>query len=360
MPLTIDSTNSVYFGLGFGLAPNFVNPDTLTIASDGFVGGGLGGIYCDSPLGSSGYNIFVNGYVLGNGSTAVGIQAATSGAGVTNITVGSTGVIQVRGGGANSMAINGVESLNNSGTITNDGGDAVRLDPVSTTTIINSGTISAGASGRAILASSLFDGTDTVTNSGLINGIVSLGGLVDTVTNTGNGRITKSVLLGAGADQYTGSAGSFVDTVFGDAGNDTLRGGGGNDILNGGLDGDTIFGGLGNDTLTGGLGNDFFVFNTTLNATTNKDNIVDYNVAADTIRLENTGIFSALGAAIGTLSAAKFFVGTAAHDADDRIIYNKAVGDIYYDGNGNAAGGLIKFAHVTPNLALTNADFFVI
>ena len=119
-----------------------------------------------------------------------------------------------------------------------------------------------------------------------------------------------------------------------------------------------INGGLGNDTLTGGGGNDFFVFNTAPNVSTNQDIIKDFDVAQDTIRLENA-IFTAVGVP-GTLAAAAFHTGAAAHDPNDRIIYNSATGALIYDSNGNAAGGAVQFAKLTAGLALTNADFVVI
>jgi Ca2+-binding RTX toxin-like protein len=111
--------------------------------------------------------------------------------------------------------------------------------------------------------------------------------------------------------------------------------------------------------LTGNAGNDFFLFNTAPNATTNRDTIIDFNVAQDTVRLENT-VFTALGAATGVLTANKFFEGVAAHDADDRIIYNPASGALIYDANGNATGGAVQFGTTTKNLLMTNADFVVV
>jgi hypothetical protein len=50
----------------------------------------------------------------------------------------------------------------------------------------------------------------------------------------------------------------------------------------------------------------------------------------------------------------------AAQDADDRIIYESDSGKLWYDSNGNAAGGNYLFADLASGLALTNADFFIV
>jgi hypothetical protein len=50
-----------------------------------------------------------------------------------------------------------------------------------------------------------------------------------------------------------------------------------------------------------------------------------------------------LGAA-GAPKAAFFCVGTAAHDAHDHIICNKATGGLFYDSNGIVAGGVTRLA----------------
>ena len=97
----------------------------------------------------------------------------------------------------------------------------------------------------------------------------------------------------------------------------------------------------------------------TLNAATNHDTISDFNVAADTIRLENA-IFTLL-ATTGTLAANLFKnLSVSAQDADDRIIYNQTTGDLLYDTNGLVAGGQTLFADVSNGLVLTNLDFAVI
>ncbi|MGO4842881.1 calcium-binding protein, partial [Rhizobiaceae sp. 2RAB30] len=87
----------------------------------------------------------------------------------------------------------------------------------------------------------------------------------------------------------------------------------------------------------------------------------DFNVPQDTIRLDNA-VMAGLGTTLGTLAAAKFWKSATglAHDADDRIIYETDTGKLFYDSNGNAAGGAIHFATLAPYLALTYADFQVI
>ena len=64
--------------------------------------------------------------------------------------------------------------------------------------------------------------------------------------------------------------------------------------------------------------------------------------------------------AIGALSSGAFFTGSGAHDADDRIIYNPANGNIYYEADGNGAGAAMLFAHVTAEMILTNSDLEII
>jgi Ca2+-binding RTX toxin-like protein len=142
---------------------------------------------------------------------------------------------------------------------------------------------------------------------------------------------------------------NFNNTLIGNAGNDTLRG------LNG-LD--KLYGGAGNDSLTGGAGVDYFVFNTTPNSSTNRDVMSDFVHGGDKIWMENA-VFTKLGAA-GALNGAFFWNGTAAHDANDTIVYNRAIGALYYDGNGNAAGGAVQFATLINKPVLSAGDFVVV
>lgn len=174
----------------------------------------------------------------------------------------------------------------------------------------------------------------------------------------GTKKIDKISAL-AGNDTLLGNVGN--DTLSGDADNDTLSGDAGNDTLNGGGGNDVLYGGVGNDRVAGAVGSDYFVFNTKLSPSTNVDTIPDFNVAADTIRLDNA-VMSGLGATLGTLDSAKFWKSTSglAHDADDRIIYETDTGKLFYDANGSAAGGGVHFASLSNKPALTNWDFTVI
>ncbi|MES0009655.1 hypothetical protein NKJ78_01255 [Mesorhizobium sp. M0037] len=134
------------------------------------------------------------------------------------------------------------------------------------------------------------------------------------------------------------------------AGADTLNGGGGSDLLDGGLAA---------DTLTGGAGDDYFRFSTEL-GNGNIDWIKDFKVADDTILLDNL-IFASVGGD-GALVLGSFYKSAAgaAHDADDRIIYDTDSGILSYDADGSGQGAAVQFAHLNTNLDLSAADFIVI
>lgn len=129
-------------------------------------------------------------------------------------------------------------------------------------------------------------------------------------------------------------------------------------VITGNSGNNIIAGANGNDTLTGAGGADHFLFNTALNAATNVDVITDFSVPSDTIRLENA-IFTQL-TGTGTLGAGLFTTGTATTQADDRILYNGTTGALSYDSDGVGGGAAVRFATLAANLALTNADFFIV
>src|SRR5205814_1831629 len=130
------------------------------------------------------------------------------------------------------------------------------------------------------------------------------------------------------------------DTIFGASGNDTLLGLGGDDFLAGATGNDSMDGGAGNDALEGGEGNetvigglgqdelvdswggfDHFVFNVAPTAD-NVDRVGFFASGSDKIHLDG-GVFANAGASGNfTSNDPRFYAGQAAHDADDRVIYD--------------------------------------
>ena len=152
-------------------------------------------------------------------------------------------------------------------------------------------------------------------------------------------------------------AGRGDDSVSGENGDDRLYGSSGNDNLSGGNGNDRLYSGWGNDILRGGSGKDAFVFYSTPSAT-NIDTIRDFSVANDTIWLENK-VFTALGSA-GLLKSSAFWTGDAAHDATDRIVYDRDDGVLYYDQDGTGAIAQVAFTKIAAGLRMTNADFQIV
>lgn len=160
-----------------------------------------------------------------------------------------------------------------------------------------------------------------------------------------------------GNDKFTG--GEVKDKAYGGDGKDKLRGDAGNDILKGNGGKDTLRGEQGDDTLTGGKGADSFVFDFVLgnaNHQAGVDRIKDFEVGKDTIVLDSA-VFAAIG---GNLNSSEFHVGTNAEDGDDHIIYKKGAGKLFYDDNGDAAGGRTLFATFDGKPNLSHNDFDII
>lgn len=202
-----------------------------------------------------------------------------------------------------------------------------------------------------------WSGADTM-KGGLGNDLYYVENVGDVVTeilsqgiDTVSSRLTYT--LPANVENLTLTATDVINGTGNELAN-VITGSSAANQLNGGAGNDTLDGGLGANRLTGGTGNDVFKF-TSMGPV---DVIVDYNVANDTIQLENS-VFSAL-TAVGALPASQFRIGAQALDANDHILYNKATGALIYDANGNAAGGAAQIATIGSGLALTSADIVVI
>ncbi|WP_457089900.1 FG-GAP-like repeat-containing protein [Microvirga sp. P5_D2] len=131
------------------------------------------------------------------------------------------------------------------------------------------------------------------------------------------------------------------------------------DNLKGDAGNNKLIGGAGNDILTGAKGKDAFVFDSPLKR--NVDRITDFKVADDSIWLDNA-VFREIGwgtpASPQKMGADLFRL--IGEDSEAKIIYDNADGGLYYDADGKGDGGMVRFAQVAKNLAMTAADFYVI
>jgi len=150
-------------------------------------------------------------------------------------------------------------------------------------------------------------------------------------------KLTTTNNAGTAAIDLTGN--NLANTIYGNEGANVIDGKGGSDFLFG----------LG--------GADTFAFTTALGAG-NLGRIVDFVGGTDKIALDDA-VFTAIGG-LGALNANAFHTGTSAHDADDRIIFNSATGELFYDADGNGAGSAVLFAKLDGSPTLAASDFMVI
>lgn len=333
--------NAITGGSGNDTLDGGLGADILTggLGNDSFVFDNLG----DSAVEAEGQgNDLVTSSVTVSGNIADDPGAAMIGGNVERVLLTGTGAINATGNGlANTITGNGANNV-----LSGAGGNDV-LD---------------GAAGNDTLVGG--DGDDVLIG-GAGNDSFSGGNGIDTVSfASSTSAITFS--LAASGQQSTGGAGNdtlvsghAIENLTGGSGADKLTGNASANRIEGGAGSDTLSGGLGNDVLVGGSGQDYFVFNTTLGAG-NIDVIEGFNTADDTIRLENSGIFSALKST-GKLAATAFVIGTKALDSSDRIVFNQQTGALYYDPDGTGGGAMIQFATLTSLAGtLSAADFVII
>jgi Ca2+-binding RTX toxin-like protein len=396
----IDLLNN-FFQLGDSVGDDLRNIENLT-----------GSAFGDELIGDNGINVLRGGngqdllVGLGGADTLDGgageDDAANYGSSASAVTVNlATGVNS--GGDAQGDILIGIEDVfgsNADDTITGDGNDN-GLNGGNGNDVLN------GGGGADTLRGDLGDdrldggaGLDTARYFG-VNAAVTVNLAVTSPQNTGGAGIDTLVSIenvtgGNGNDTITGNG--AVNELDGSLGNDSLDGGAGADRLDGGNGtdtasyagssagvnvnlaagtatggdaagdtlisienligsnfGDVLAGNAGANVLTGGAGADGFVFNTALNAATNVDTITDFSLAdGDTILLDDA-IFTGLGAAPGnSITAQDFRIGSAAQDADDRIIYNDVTGALLFDADGIGGAAAVQFATLSPGLALTN------
>jgi Ca2+-binding RTX toxin-like protein len=178
--------------------------------------------------------------------------------------------------------------------------------------------------------------------------IEASGGGFDTV------RSSVSYTLDANVERLLLTGGPAIDGTGNDL-NNVITGNNSANVLSG-LDGNDALSGRGGiDFLTGGAGDDTFTFNTALGEG-NVDTITDFEAGADSMLLDDA-VFA--GLSLGTLSADAFNNGGAV-DADDRIIYDTATGNLFFDADGSGAQQATQFATLSNQAPVSNTDFIVV
>ncbi len=189
-------------------------------------------------------------------------------------------------------------------------------------------------------------GTDTVLasiNTVLANNVENLT-LTGFATN-GTGNNLNNLITGN----------RFNNMLIGGLGNDHLRGMEGNDQLLGGSGDDWLNGGMGTDMLTGGAGRDRFMISAAPGA--GNDTLVDFNPADDTILFSNSGYARSI--APGAIARNRLVYGTRALTANDRFIYNRGSGTLFFDPDGSGRMGQIAIATLRRSPLITAADIIV-
>ena len=273
---------------------------------------------------------------LGSGSDRVDVSSAT--AGQVRLTFTSAEV----GDG---------KALDSGALANQDGGLAVRLQAENGSDGLRGQVSRFDDEGITFLAASsglTFDVRDLVSG-------VARGDRFEVVTLGTKGADNLKAVLSDSA--YYFNAGMGNDRVTGGSDNDFLVGGAGNDVLSGRRGNDKFIAGGGNDLLSGGAGDDAFIFNAPLNASANVDRISDFRSRDDTFQLDDA-VFAGLAA--GALDAGAFALSTSAGEADDRIIYDRSTGNLFFDGNGGARDDLTLFARLTNKAGIASNDFLII
>ncbi|RVU19834.1 calcium-binding protein [Methylobacterium oryzihabitans] len=211
-----------------------------------------------------------------------------------------------------------------------------------------------GESGRDTLIGGAGDDTYLIDDAGDVV-VEQAGGGTDTI-RTSLGRVLEAnveTLILTGADAVDAIGNDLANVISGNVSDNVLLGLDGDDRLAGGGGDDRLVGGAGRDTLAGGGGADRFVFD---GVSGEIDRITDFVANQDRIELA-AAAFAAL--APGALSVSAFTTGAAATTADQHIIYSSLNGALFYDADGSGGQSQVQFARLSPNLALSAADFVI-
>lgn len=181
----------------------------------------------------------------------------------------------------------------------------------------------------------------------------------DTFTSIEAFLLTEQGDVMRGAD-----AGGAGDIMYGLGGADRLEGRDGFDYLLGGDGDDTLVGGFGYDLSTGGLGADRFVFNNGFEGGAfagGGEVITDFQSGVDKIAFVSaTSGFASFTLGANLLLQAVNGGGLNGTSSGPTLIYDSTGGALWFDSNGNQAGGLQYLASLLNAPVLTANDFIVI
>ncbi|KQV33652.1 MULTISPECIES: calcium-binding protein [unclassified Rhizobium] len=298
-----------------------------------------GSAYNDNLTGNAGANVLDGGKGKDRLAGGLGNDTYVYDGSDTIVENANQGTDTVRSSDSHTLAAN-LENLTLLGTAALNGTGNSAANVITGNTAAN--TLDGGTGADRLIGGA---GNDTYVTDGGDTIVEAANQGTDTVrssaTHTLSANVENLVLTGTAGINGTGN--TLANTLTGNGGANVLAGG------------------LGNDRLTGGGGHDSFLFNTALNAGTNRDTIVDFaNSSSNNDRFQlDDAIFTKLGKT-GAMNANFFKLSSQTQDADDYIIYNKTTGDLFYDADGKGAGVGIRFATLSNAAQLTAADFFVV
>ncbi|WP_428675192.1 beta strand repeat-containing protein [Reyranella sp.] len=339
-----EGIDQVFSSITYSLAGQYLENLTLT---GGANIDATGNSLANTLTGNSGNNVL-------NGGTGADTMAGGAGDDTYYVNAAGDSVIEASGAGTDqvfssvsySLAGQHIENL----TLTGGGDTNATGNSLANTLTGNSGNnVLDGGTGADTMEGGAGDDTYYV-NGASDSAVEASGAGTDQVFSSASyslaGQYLENLTLtGSGNNSATGN--SLANTLTGNSGNNALDGGSGNDVLNGGT---------GVDLMTGGGGQDTFVFDSALAG--NTDLVADFSAANDTIQLDQS-IFAAI-TTLGTLSATAFFTGAAASDADDRIVYNSATGNLFYDSDGTGGNAAVQFAQLAGTPTVSNTNFTVV
>ena len=179
------------------------------------------------------------------------------------------------------------------------------------------------------------------------------------IENEGEGTdlvISSATLTLSGHVEHLQLSGSSAISGYGNTLDNRMTGNSGNNLLSGGLGADTLTGGKGADMLTGGAGADVFYFATPADG---GDRITDFVGGTDKIQVLSPN-FASLPA--GGLTSTRFVSGAnpTATGSDAVFLYNTTKGQLSFDANGAAAGGVTAIALLANRPALSASDIQIV